>query len=244
MLDYYLTPNVIPPGAGGWHAVVTHSEGEDTKHFVRTLGETLNINEGEAKRVIAGISAAARDLLSQGWGFKIEGVGSFSLGVSGVFPGPDAPFDPSVNKIRVHFQADKELAAAARRAPMTRLHGVEHGPVIDSVEDKESGAVNAKLSPGHGVLVIGKCLKIAGDDPSCGVRLVDEDGDETALAPKDILENGGTRLLFICPALAAGVYHLKVTTQSSDGNGSVLIKSPRSYTFAADLTVEQPQAAS
>jgi hypothetical protein len=235
MLDYYLAPNTLPAGTKGYHAVVTHSEGEDMKHFVRTLGEALNINEGEAKRVIAGISTAARDLLSQGWGFKVEGLGSFSLGITGAFSGPDAPFDPSVNKITVHFVADKELTAAARRAPMTRLHGIEHGPVIDSVEDKKSGAVNAALSPGHGMAVSGKCLKIAGTDPSCGVYLIDEAGDSVTVSAEDILENGGTKLVFICPALPAGVYHLKVTTQFS--NASTLVSEPRSYTFAAALTV-------
>jgi hypothetical protein len=235
MLNYYLTPNTVPEDASGYHAVVTQSEGEDVKHFVLTLAHLLNVNEGEARRVIAGISEAAKDLLSQGWGFKIDGIGTFSLGITGGFPSPEAPFNHAVNKVGVRFQADKEITAAARSAKMTRLHGIEHGPVIDAVEDKDGGVLNGRLSPGKGALLSGRGLKIAGEDPACGVWLIDEAGGETQVSSGDILENHPTRLLFICPPLPAGSYHLRVTTQSSNSSRTVGI--PRSYIFPAPLVV-------
>jgi hypothetical protein len=234
MLDYFLVQNKIPAGATGYHAVVTHSEGVDQKSFIKMLSETLNINEGEAKRVIAGMGTAARNLLAQGWGFKVEGIGVFSLGITGSFSSPDVPFDPAVNKITVRFHADKELTAAARQTNLHRLHGVEHGPVIDSVEDKATAVLNSKLSPGHGVQLSGKNIKIAGTNPACGVRLIDEAGDDVLVAASDLLENGSTKLIFICPSLTAGVYRVRVTTQYS--SSSTLVDTPRSYTFEAALT--------
>jgi hypothetical protein len=235
MLDYFLVQNKIPAGATDYHAVVTHSEGVDEKSFIKMLSETLNVNEGEAKRVIAGIGTAARNLLAQGWSFKIEGIGTFGLGITGSFSSPDAPFDPAVNKVSIRFHADKELTAAARHTSLHRLHGVEHGPVIDSVEDKAAAALNSKLTPGHGVQISGKNIKIAGTNPACGVRFIDEAGDDVPVAASDLLENGPTKLVFICPPLNAGVYRLRVTTQYS--NSSTLIDPPRSYTFEPPLTV-------
>jgi hypothetical protein len=234
MIDYFVTQNALSSGETTYHAVVTHTEGLTQDNFVKMLGEVLNINEGEAKRVIAGIGTAAVNLLSQGWSFKIEGVGSFSLSIGGSFPNPNAPFNPSVNKINVRFLADKALAAAASSAPLNRLHGVEHGPIIDSVEDKTSGAINSKLTPGHGVQISGKDIKIVGTDSLVGIHLLDSSGNAITVPAGDILENGPTKLVFICPPLNTGDYTIQITTQYKNQ------VHPRSYIFNAPLTVTTP----
>jgi hypothetical protein len=197
------------------------------------LSEVLNTNEGEAKKVIIGIGTAARNLLSQGWSFKLEGLGSFSLSITGSFPGPDAPFNPTVNKIGVRFLADRELVAAAGSAGLNRLHGVEHGPIIDNVEDKTSGTINTKLTPGHGVQIIGKNIKIAGTDSTVGIHLLDSSA--VTVPSGDILENGPTKVVFICPSLNGGDYTIQITTQYSGSNKDTT--HPRSYLFNAPLTV-------
>ena len=234
MIDYYLTQSKLASGSTSYHAVVTHTEGVDQENFIKMLSEVLNVNEGEAKLVIAGIGTAARNLLSQGWAFKIEGIGSFSLTITGSFPSPDAPFNPAVNKIAVRFLADRELAAAAGSAGLNRLHGVEHGPVIDSVEDKVSGAIDSKLTPGHGVQISGKDIKIAGDDSTVGIHIIDGTGNVLSVPSGDILENGPTKILFVCPALSAGDYAIQLTTQYKDH------AHPRSYIFNGPLTVSTP----
>ncbi|MDR2633363.1 MAG: DUF4469 domain-containing protein [Treponema sp.] len=238
MIDYYVKRSGLEGTENQTcHAVVTHTEGLSQENFIKMLREVLNINEGEAKRVIAGIGTAARNLLSQGWSFKIEGIGSFSLSITGSFPSPDAPFNAATNKIAVRFLADKELTAAAQSAGLNRLHGVEHGPVIDNVEDKASAAINAKLTPGHGVLISGKDIKISGTDSTVGIHLIDESGNALTVPSGDILENGPTKLLFICPSLSPGVYTIQISTQYA---GSKELAHPRSYLFNAPLTVSAP----
>jgi nucleoid DNA-binding protein len=234
MIDYYLTQSALASGSFGYHAVTTHTEGLDQDSFVKMLSEVLNINEGEAKRAIAGIGTAAKNLLSQGWSFKIEGLGNFNYSITGAFPSPDAAFNPAVNKIAVRFQADKELGAAAQSAPLNRLHGVEHGPIIDSVEDKSSGSINNKLSPGHGAQIIGKDIKITGTDSSAGISLIDGTGNAFPVPAGDLLENGPTKLLFICPPLSPGDYTLQITTQYKSETHL------RSYVFNTPLTVSAP----
>ncbi|MDR1400418.1 MAG: DUF4469 domain-containing protein, partial [Treponema sp.] len=199
MLDYYLKRNSIPLDSTDHHAVVTHTEGVDDEGFIKLLSEVLNINEGEAWRVLSGVETVARNLLSQGWSFKLAKICSFSLGISGSFPTPDASFDPAVNKVTVRIHVDKNLLAAARTAPLNRLHGVENGPIIDSITDKATGKINSILTPGHGVQLSGKNLKVVGE--GAGVFLVADTGDIIPVPANDLLENVSTKSLFICPAL-------------------------------------------
>jgi hypothetical protein len=159
MIDYYLTKSKLSAGEMGYHTVVTHTEGVDQNKFIKMLGEFLNINEGEAKKVVAGIGTATKNLLSQGWSFKIESIGSFSLSVAGSFPSPDVPFNPVINKITGCFLADKELTAVTQSAFLNRLHGVEHGPIIDNVEDKARGGITSKLSSEYRVQISRKNIK-------------------------------------------------------------------------------------
>jgi hypothetical protein len=103
------------------------------------------------------------------------------------------------------------------------------------VEDKTSGAVNSRLTPGHGVQISGKNIKISGTDGAVGIHLIDGSGNEVRVPVSDILENGPTKLLFICPVLSAGEYTLHITTQYSGNNEETKI--PRSYTLDASLSV-------
>ncbi|MDR0374593.1 MAG: DUF4469 domain-containing protein [Treponema sp.] len=235
MIDYYVVQNTAPADSTECHAVVTHTEGVNDESFITMLSEVLNVNKGEAKLVLSGVGTAARNLLSQGWAFKIEGIGGFSLRIGGSFEGPSAPFDHGRHKVSARFLPDKSLTAAARTAPLNRLRGVENGPVIDGVEDKAGGAPNSALTPGHGARLAGKSLKIAGE--GAGIFIIDDSGDAVTVDPKDILENGRTKVLFICPSLEPGEYHLKVSTHfTSSGETAHL----RSYTFDAPLAVSAP----
>jgi pSer/pThr/pTyr-binding forkhead associated (FHA) protein len=85
------------------------------------------------------------------------------------------------------------------------------------------------------VQIRGKNIKIAGVDSGVGVYLVDESGDEVWIVAGDILENGPTKVLFICPALSTGEYQLKISPQYS--GTSETGKVVRSYTFETPLTV-------
>jgi hypothetical protein len=99
------------------------------------------------------------------------------------------------------------------------------------VEDKNTGAINSKLSPGHGVQISGKDIKIAGTDSLIGIHIIDEAGNGVTVPAGDILENGPTKLLFICPPLSPGEYTIQISTQyKSEAH-------LRSYVFNAPLTV-------
>lgn len=111
------------------------------------------------------------------------------------------------------------------------------GTVINSLTDVASGEENAKLTPGGGVNLTGTRIRIEGDNPAVGLKLVNVETEaETVIPATSVLINDPSRITFIVPAdLAQGDYRLTLTTQFS-ASGTQL-KEPRSYEFEYVLTV-------
>ena len=235
MLDYYLEQNRVPENSTEYHAIVTHSERSSQTDFVRILGKTLGgVTEGEAQRVLAAVSTAAQEQFMEGRPFSIEGLGTFALSIHGSFPGPDAPWDTAANKVGVSFRADKALSAAAGKTPLNRLHGVVHGPVIDSVIDAASSTVNQRLTSGHNIRLIGRGIKLAGEGAALSFMPAGG-GAAVPVLPADISHNGPTEIVFICPAIQADTKgHLTLSTRY--GSNSRQDGSLRSYMFPIELT--------
>jgi hypothetical protein len=107
---------------------------------------------------------------------------------------------------------------------------------VAQVTDMRTGSVNDLLTPGRNAKITGNKLKIAGKEDVCGVYFVYADSaGRTKVDPADIVENQNAHLLVVVPVLAAGTYHLEVTTQYSTGTS--LLKEPRTTIFDKPLTV-------
>jgi hypothetical protein len=236
MLDYYLVPNTLTTAQGTYRAVVTQQENAEGTAYVKLAAKTLNMSEGEIVGILNGLASTGRTLIGQGWGFTLPGFGKFSFGFKGNFDGPNAVYDPALQKVSVNFLVDKTLTSEAQTAPKNRIHGVVHGPVIDSVVDMGTNAVNTNLSPGGNIKISGKNIKIVGEDPTVGIDIIDAAGESVMVQKMVRSRNGPTELVFICPALSAGVYRIKVTTQYSGGSKHH-IEPPRTFTFDTPLTV-------
>jgi hypothetical protein len=125
----------------------------------------------------------------------------------------------------------KELAAVT----VSILGKAETVFFISRVVDVRSGSVNDLLTPGRNARIEGGKLKIAGEQPACGVYFVNAaDQTRVKVDAADIVENQNAHLLVIVPALAAGTYHLEVTTQYA---GSNILKEPRTTVFDRPLMV-------
>jgi hypothetical protein len=96
-------------------------------------------------------------------------------------------------------------------------------------------ATNTGLHPGGLVKLIGKHIKIAGPKSGDGIRIIDSSGAATPVDPAAIGHNSPTELLFICPALSAGLYQVEVWTQYT--SGGYFIDAPRTFRFEPKLTV-------
>lgn len=164
------------------------------------------------------------------------GLGHFNLGVEGVFIGDNAQWDGSKNRVSIIVTPTAELRGAARAVKVNVRGMAATGTLINSVTDVSSGEENTRLTPGGAVNITGSKLKVAGDNPACGITLTNEDdGTATVIPPNAIAVNNPSKITFVVPAsLPAGNYKLSIATQFT--GGSTPLKEPRSYTFDYTLT--------
>lgn len=146
-----------------------------------------------------------------------------SPGCKGLVHG--SAWDPNYNKIYVNFQQGKEIREAISKALINvrgkKVDSVMISSSLDAATNREEFAATA----GSNFTLYGKNIKIAGEDPSVGIVLVDEDGTETPISGGLIGVNQPSKLVFFIPAdMADGVYTLRLTTQYA---GSQMLKTPR-----------------
>jgi hypothetical protein len=165
------------------------------------------------------------------------GLGYFSLGVSGVFMGDHAQWNPALHHLHVRATPSVELRNTVKGVHVDVRGMAQSGLCINTVVDVTSGSENERLIPGGGVNLTGSRIRIAGEKPENGIRLTEQASGAVTLIPAtSILVNEPSKVSFILPAdLPAGDYKLSLTTQYSHSNGS--LKAPRTYVFPYVLTV-------
>ena len=165
------------------------------------------------------------------------GIGHFNLSIEGVFIGDSAQWDSTKHRVTITISPTAELREAIRKIKVNVRGIAASGLAINTVTDVASGEVNARLTPGGAVNLTGSKIKIAGDNPACGISLINEDdGTVTAIPTNAIALNNPSKITFVAPAaLPTGNYKLSIVTQFS--NSAVLLKEPRIYVFDYTLTV-------
>jgi hypothetical protein len=168
-------------------------------------------------------------------GFSVEN-DYFSIHpkIGGTFDHADAKADREKNPVDFTFRKRQELRDVLSRISVEIEGAAESSAYIAEALDVASGTSDEKLTSGGVLTLLGSRIKIAGEDPSCGLYLVQPEG--TALkVTGNFVENHPTRLSAQLPALAAGTYRVRVVTQYS--SSSTLLKEPRQIDYGADLTV-------
>lgn len=148
--------------------------------------------------------------------------------VNGVFAGDMPRWDPSQHSIGVNATPTAEFRKAMKSASVKMLGMASTGPGVNTVTDIVSGEVNTRLTPGGGVHVAGRSLKIVGGNPEVGLRLINQDTKEATVIPAtSFMINVPSQVSFIVPAgLPTGDYKLSVCTQYASHNP---LKTPRTH---------------
>ena len=167
----------------------------------------------------------------------IFGLGYFGLDVKGVFIGDNPKWDGKQHSLAVRVTPTADLRQTIRGVSVSVRGMASVGVVVNSLTDVASGEVNARLTPGGGANLTGSKIKIAGDNPACGISLINQATEEvTAIPATAILINDPSKISFVIPAtLPDGDYKLRITTQFS--SGAQTVKEPRSYVFDYVLCV-------
>lgn len=165
------------------------------------------------------------------------GLGYFGLKVNGVFIGDNAQWDSAKHSLSVRVSPNADLRSAVRSASVNVRGMAYSGTVINSVFDVTSGEENGKLTPGGGANISGTKIRVEGDKPGIGLKLIHVGtAVETEIPATSILLNDPSKIMFIVPAaLAPGDYRIVLTTQFS--GTKQLLKEPRVYEFEYMLNV-------
>jgi hypothetical protein len=165
------------------------------------------------------------------------GLGYFELTVNGVFIGDSPKWDPEKHSLRVNIKPCLELRNMLKEIEVDVRGMAQSGMFINSVKDVTSDEENSRLTPGGAVNIFGAKIRIAGDNPENGIRLIEQNsGTVVDIAPNTVAINDPARVTFVVPAnLPTGDYKLSITTQFS--HSTVLLKEPRTYVFRHELIV-------
>ena len=231
---------------------LTLTERKDDRFGRVVTTKSLNIDDLIAKALarrtdLSGTTIkAAFDLLQ---GVAIEeiangasvnfGLGYFNLGVSGVFYGDNAKWDPKQHSLWVKSTPTAELREAVLASVVDVRGMAVVGIAINTLTDVTTGDVNGRITPGGGVNITGSKIKIDGDDASVGLSLINQGTNEvTGIAKTAILVNDPSKITFIVPpTLATGDYKLCISTQYS--LSSKQLKEARTYVYDYVLSVTQ-----
>lgn len=138
------------------------------------------------------------------------------------------------NSIRVNFQQGKTLREEIAKTKVDILGEKADIMYVLEVEDKKTGLKDGTVSPGFGVIIRGRNLKIAGSDESVGIYLINDQSSEEKLPDYQIIRNMPSELTIQIPTgLLTGTYTLRITTQFSAGKNS--LKTPRSLDIQVNL---------
>ena len=159
----------------------------------------------------------------------VDGVGQYLVNVQGAFEGEKAQFEPGKHALGITYTMGKLLRETLKLVKVAAV-----GPVINTVTDSTSKAINGQLSSGGALVLGGVNLKIQGDDPSIGVYLTPTTEGAAPMKAPVVIANSPSQVIVQMPTLADGQYTVSLTTQYS---GSRNVKEPRTYTFPIILIV-------
>jgi hypothetical protein len=196
-----------------------------TELSISTMQASLSLLKNIAKEQIANGASVS------------FGLGYFNLLVNGIFIGDSAKWNSDIHALSVGVTPTAELREAVKSVSVDVRGMAEVGTIINSVTDVTSGEVNSRLTPGGGANLSGSKIKVIGDHPTIGIRLINQATNKATVIPfTSLLNNDPSRIMLIVPAtLAKGDYKLSLTTQFST-SGSFL-KEPRTYIFDCVLNV-------
>ncbi|MDR1454768.1 MAG: DUF4469 domain-containing protein [Tannerella sp.] len=167
------------------------------------------------------------------------GLGIFYLEPAGVFIGDAAKWNPLKNQLIARALPSKDLRESLKSIDVEVLGMAKIPNVINAVTDVFTGQENISLTPGGMAHVTGHKIKIAGSDPTVGLKLrLRPDSTEWVIPETSIGINNPSRITFIIPTdLSAGDYSLSIVTQYT--GGGTTLKKPRTLTLEYSLTVDE-----
>jgi hypothetical protein len=232
-----LYPNYLP-NAEGMYIARTENEAllsiEQICAAMRERGGYTGNFENLTKNIRQFLDEAAYQLCD---GFAVN-MGYYSIhpNVGGTFDSVSDVINPKKNPINFKFRSGKLLRRLIQfiSVDIIALSGSNAyiGEFINKEDDTDSD--NSFFVPGGIFILYGNKIKVAGDDPGCGVFFVPVDDPSKAVKVKRLVENTPSKIIGKAPDIDCQRCRIEVRTQFT-GSGTFL-KKPR--IIASDFVIE------
>jgi len=142
--------------------------------------------------------------------------------VGGTFNSVSEACDIRKHPVTFHFRAQSPLRRLVNHIEIC-VEGLAGAfGWIDSFEDVEADSINAFFVPGNQFILHGSKIKIAGDDPACGLYFVPVEDPSKAVKVTRIAENYPSRIVGIAPKTNYLYNKIEVRTQYANSSAKFL----------------------
>jgi len=156
--------------------------------------------------------------------------------VGGTFNSAIEAHDEKKHPVTFRFRAQSPLRRLVKHIEICVEGLAETSGWIDQFEDVEADSINTSYVPGDQFILSGSKIKIAGDNPACGLYFVPVEDPTKAVKVTRIAENSPSRIIGIVPV--TNYLHVKVEVRTQfGGSSSKLLKNVRIIT--SDFEIEE-----
>jgi hypothetical protein len=149
--------------------------------------------------------------------------------VSGTFDSEKEAHDSQKNPIRFNFRTNRKLRDIKEHIAVEILGVADVNAFIDQFIDRDAVSVNDLFVKDDMFCITGAKIKVAGNDPACGVYFVPVDDPDAAVRVTRIGENTSTKITGIAPATGYEKNKIEIRTQYT-GSSVSFLKTPRTIT--------------
>jgi len=224
-----LYPNRLPKGEGTYIARISNERVLSVREICDILKTRGGFSGDQAlllDHVQRFFNEAAYQLCN---GFAVDmGLFKLSPSIGGIFLSPRDKRDREKHPLEFHLHAGSKLKELAKIVDVV-IDGVANTRgYIHQFIDVDTGSVNSTLSGGGSFIITGSKIKVAGDDPMCGVYLEPEgDPDARVKVQTRFAVNSPSKIIGTVPMLAASQsYRLLIITQFL-GSGNTFLQKPK-----------------
>ena len=159
----------------------------------------------------------------------------FTPRITGVFASSVASFNVNINKLTLDIVMSKRMRDALKNVKTTNLGAKPDVAGINLVTDTSTGLTDGSITAGEDIQIDGSRIKVVGDESVAGVFFVSADGKTTTKVTRRFTLNNPSTVLARVPALADGLYTLRIVTQYSQG--AVMLKEARILEYKKQLRI-------
>lgn len=197
-LRYALTENLLTADPDDYMAVTTDNATAGINEIVdRMISRGSTVTKAEALSVLEEFNQAIVDLIKSGSNISTE-LFSIYPSISGVFSSPNEAFNTNKHAINIKMRAGNRFKDIHRHISLERVECNVNKPIIQSVTDLKTNAVNETVTIGQIISIKGALLKISEEINEAGIFIIGEGTPEMRIT--QIVKNKPSELLLFIPS--------------------------------------------